>query len=384
MTMTAFSVAQARRRDWRGVLTRLDPILLLIPLALVGIGAATLYSAAGGSWEPWAARHLMRFALFAPLLAAALVVDLRALKPLSWAFYLGALALLVFVDAAGVRGQGAERWLSLGGLRFQPSEAAKLAVALAVAHVMASAGPRRAGHPLTLIGVGAVCALPVLLVLRQPDLGTALLIAAAAGGVVFAGGIGWRWITVFIVGAAVGGPLAAKAILKPYQWERITTFLEPERDPLGAGYHILQSKIALGSGGAYGRGFLDGTQGQLAYLPEMTTDFAFALFAEEFGFAGALVVLALYVALITRGLAIALAARSLFARLAGVGASLVIASYMVVNVAMVSGLTPVVGVPLPFVSYGGSAMLNVILCLAVLQIIHVRGEDEPEARKRVF
>lgn len=381
MSVTAMSIGAPRRRGWRERLRRLDWILIGTATLLTAIGAATLYSAAGGSFEPWAGRHILRFALFPPLLGAALFIDVRTLKKGAWALYGVCVLMLVAVDVIGVTGKGAERWIAIGGFRFQPSEPAKLAVVLVIAHLTAVAGPSRAGHPLTLIGVAALLALPILLVARQPDLGTAVLIAVGAGGVYFVSGVGWRWLSCAALAAAVVTPFAVTRILKPYQLERVMTFLSPEKDPLGAGYHILQSKIAFGSGGLHGRGFLEGTQGQLAYLPEMTTDFAFALFAEEFGFIGAMAVLALFVLLAARGFAIALAARSPFARLAGVGCALTLSLYVIVNMAMVTGLIPVVGVPLPFLSYGGSAMLTALLAIAILQIIHIHADEDPDARR---
>jgi rod shape determining protein RodA len=257
----------------------------------------------------------------------------------------------------------------------------KIAVIVMMAKLYSDAGAARANHPLTLAGAAMIVALPTLLIVRQPDLGTAVLVAATGAGVAFVGGISWRIVLGSAVTAMIAIPLSVRFLLKDYQRERIATFLNPDSDPLGSGYQILQSKIALGSGGMEGKGFLQGTQGQLAYLPEMSTDFAFAMFAEEFGFLGAMTILGLFALLIVRGVMIALSAKDRFAQLVGLGCALNLSLYALVNIAMVSGMAPVVGVPLPFISYGGTAMLSAMICVGLLQAIHVSRRTEQVSRQ---
>lgn len=335
------------------------PFLLLVP-ALALVGYLVLYSAAGGSPEPWAWRHAVRFVAGYAVMVAVALVDIRFWYRWSYAIFAGALVLLVAVDIAGSFSKGAQRWLDLGIFQLQPSELAKVALILALARFFHSARLEDIGRPTFLLAPLAMIAVPAALVVVQPDLGTAVLVAAVGGGMLFLAGVRiWKFL---LAGGLVAAALPlAWSRLHDYQKQRVLTFLDPERDPLGAGYHIIQSKIALGSGGLFGRGFLAGTQARLDFLPEKQTDFAFTLLAEEAGFAGAAGVLLLCLLIVLVALRISLRSSSDFGRLVAMGVGLNFSLYVLVNVGMVTGLLPVVGVPLPLVSYGGTAMLTTLL-----------------------
>ncbi len=344
-------------------------VVLLICL-IAGIGVATLYSAANGSMEPWADRQLIRFgAGFAVMLAVALS-DLKFWLRNAYWIYLGSLAFLALVELIGTGAGGAERWLDLGPVRLQPSELMKVAMVLALGryyHTLSSEDAVKLIHlfvPLVLI------AAPAALVARQPDLGTAAMLTVVGISIMFLAGVRW-WIFASAATVVTAAVPAVWSMLREYQQQRILTFLDPARDPLGAGYHITQSKIALGSGGVWGKGFLSGTQSSLDFLPEKQTDFIFTSFAEQFGLAGGLVLLALYGFLILFGFRTALGCRSHFGRLVAAGLTTTFFLYVFVNVAMVMGLAPVVGVPLPFISYGGTALLTLLFGFGILLAIHV-------------
>jgi rod shape determining protein RodA len=355
-------------RAWR---LRWD--MLVILTAVAAIGVAMLYSAANADLEPWAWRHATRYAACLALLLAVALVDVRLLLRFAYPLYLAVLGLLAAVELKGVVGMGAQRWISLGIIQLQPSELMKIAVVLALARYFHGLGAEEVGRLRHLLVPTALIAAPVAMVLRQPDLGTAVLVAAAGAAVLVAAGIHW---SALLAGAAAG--LASVPIgwqfLHDYQRRRILIFLDPEADPLGAGYHAMQSKIALGSGGMFGKGFLQGTQSHLNFVPEKQTDFVFAMLAEEFGLAGAAVLLGLYVVLLIYGYAIALACRHQFGRLLAIGVTATLFLYVFVNVAMVTGLVPVVGVPLPLISYGGTAMLTVMLGFGLLMNVFVNRD----------
>ncbi|AGA33859.1 Rod shape-determining protein RodA [Thioalkalivibrio nitratireducens DSM 14787] len=345
---------------------RLDGTLMLLLAILLALGLVVLFSASGENVAAME-RQLVRvgFGLAGMLLVARIPVStLRAWSP--WLF-LAALGLLVAVMFMGEVGKGARRWLDLGMLRFQPSEIMKLAMPLMVAWYLSlrTAPPRF----LDLVVVAVLIVVPVLLIMRQPDLGTALLVGAAGLLVVFLAGLNWRWFVGLGAVVAAAIPLLW-AQMHDYQRQRVLTLLNPESDPLGAGYHIIQSKIAIGSGGLYGKGWLNGTQSQLQFLPERSTDFVFAVYAEEFGFLGVLVLLALYFLIIARGLWIAGMAQDRFSRLIAGSISLTFAVYMVVNIGMVAGMLPVVGVPLPLVSYGGTSLVTLMVGFGILMAVH--------------
>jgi len=348
-------------------------LVVLVIIAIAVIGFAMLYSVAGGDWRPWALRQVIRFAIGLALMLAVAVVHIRVWWGLAYPIYIAALILLVVVEIMGEIGMGAQRWIDLGFFLLQPSEVMKIALVLALARYFHSHETVEIRHLKTLIIPALLVAAPVALVLRQPDLGTALLIALGGAGMFFLAGAPAR-----LFGVAIGLGLAAIPVgwqfLRDYQKDRVLTFLNPESDPLGAGYHIMQSKIALGSGGLLGRGFLQGTQSHLNFLPEKQTDFIFTMLAEEFGLIGGLILLALYTALFLYGGAIGLQARNQFGRLLALGVTLTLFLYVFINIAMVMGLVPVVGVPLPLVSYGGTAMLTLMIGMGLVLSVHIHRD----------
>jgi rod shape determining protein RodA len=334
--------------------------------AVIGvIGYAVLYSAGGGSHEPWAWRHGVRLALGIPVMIAVAMIDQRLWYKVAYPLYALTLALLVLVDILGMTAKGAQRWLDLGVIQLQPSEIMKVALVLALARYFHSAYLSDVKRPLFLLPPLAMIGAPVALVLLQPDLGTAIMLGASGVGLLFMAGVR-IWKFLLAGGLAAAALPIAWANLHDYQRQRVYTFIDPENDPLGTGYHIIQSKIALGSGGLWGKGFLNGSQAQLNYLPEKQTDFAFTMMAEEVGFVGAVVVLALFFALLVLGLTIALRAPSQFSRLVAAGMVINLTLYVVINVAMVTGLIPVVGIPLPLISYGGTAMLTALVAAGLI------------------
>jgi rod shape determining protein RodA len=346
---------------------------LFLIAAISGFGFAMLYSAANGDFDPWASRQMARFAVaFVPMLAAALV-DIRWWYRAAYWIYGIALLLVLAVDLRGVIGMGAQRWIDLGVLQLQPSEFMKIALVLALARYFHNRSGENAGRILYLIVPAFLIAIPAVLVLKQPDLGTAIMLLAGGAILLYLGGVRLWVFAVGAVGAAAAAPLAW-SMLRDYQKNRLTTFLNPDLDPLGAGYHILQSKIALGSGGLFGKGFLLGTQSHLSFLPEKQTDFIFTMIAEELGLVGSLSLLALYTLLIGYGFAIALRCRSNFGRLLGLGIATNFFLYVFINTAMVMGLIPVVGVPLPLISYGGTAMVAVMLGFGLLMNVGIHRD----------
>ncbi len=332
-------------------------VVLLTMIAL--IGSAMLYSAAGGNWRPWAVGHLIRFGLGASVMLVVALTDIRTWMRMAYPIYGLSLVLLVWVEVAGKIGMGAQRWIDLGFLQLQPSEMMKIALVMVLARYFHGLKPDRASNPLMLLAPLALICLPVGLVMRQPDLGTAILLLGGAGGLMFIAGVSWKYFVAVGVAVAAALPIAW-SFLHGYQKDRIFTFLDPERDPLGTGYHIMQSKIALGSGGVFGKGYMAGTQSHLEFLPEKHTDFIFTMLAEEMGMIGALTVLILFILVIVYGYVLAMRVRHQFGRLIILGIVLNFFLYVFVNMAMVMGLIPVVGVPLPFVSYGGTAMLTLL------------------------
>lgn len=344
----------------------LDPMLLFGILLLTATGVGVLYSA-GGQDMALINRQTTRLALaFGVLLVLAHVPSstLRFWSP--WIYGIG-VVLLILVLVVGDVGKGAQRWLDLGFIRFQPSEMMKLATPMMVAWFLSD---RHLPPSYKALAIAALLLLvPTLLIAKQPDLGTSLLIFAAGFFVIFLAGMSWRLLTALFVTGAALLPVVWH-FMHDYQRTRVITFLNPENDPLGAGYHIIQSKIAIGSGGVYGRGWLNGTQSHLDFLPEQSTDFIFAVFAEEFGLIGGIILLSLYAFIILRGLMIATTAQDTYGRLLGGSLSLTFFVYLFVNVGMVSGILPVVGVPLPLISYGGTSMVTLMAGFGMLMSIN--------------
>ena len=342
---------------------------------LAGVGYVALYSAAGGSPEPYASRHIIRFCFGLVVMLCVALVDIRFIEKLSYVVYGGSVVLLILVLRVGHVGKGAQRWIELGGMQIQPSELAKIGLVMALASWFHKASWEKMGNPLFLIPPAIMVLVPVGLILKEPNLGTAVITAIVGAAVFLAAGI--RWWKVILV--AIPVPFAAQfafAHMHDYQRARITTFLNPESDPLGAGYNIIQSKIALGSGGLWGKGFLQGTQGHLNFLPEKQTDFIFTMLAEEFGLVGGMALLLLLAAIVLGGVAIALRCRHHYGRLLALGIAANFFMYVFVNIAMVMGAIPVGGVPLPLVSHGGSAMLTVMFGFGLLMSVHVHRDTE--------
>jgi len=350
-------------------------LYVLMLCALAGVGYVALYSAAGGSPEPYAQRHIMRFGFGLVMMIAVAMVDIRIIARMSYVVYGVSVALLFLVLRMGHVGKGAQRWIELGGLQVQPSELAKIGLVMALAAWFHRASWERMGNPLFLIPPAVMVLVPVGLILKEPNLGTGVITAVVGAAMFLAAGI--RWWKVVLLAAPL--PFLGQFVfahMHDYQRARITTFMNPESDPLGAGYNIIQSKIALGSGGVWGKGFLQGTQGHLNFLPEKQTDFIFTMLAEEFGLVGGLAVLALLGAIVLGGVLIALRCRNSYGRLLALGIATNFFMYVFVNIAMVMGVIPVGGVPLPLVSHGGSAMLTVMFGFGLLMSAHVHRDTE--------
>jgi rod shape determining protein RodA len=352
---------------------RLNWLLAILLSAVAAIGVLMLYSAGGASLQPWASRHLVRFVLALAVAIAVALVDIRVWLKLAYPAYAVGFVLLVAVDIAGQIGMGAQRWLDLGPIQIQPSEIMKIALVVSLARYFHGLTAEETGRIIYVIPPTLMVLAPAGLVMIQPDLGTAALMVLCGGAMFFAAGVRlWKFGAVLL---AAGGAMPLMwGMMREYQRNRILTFIDPERDPLGAGYHILQSKIALGSGGMFGKGFLEGTQSHLNFLPEKQTDFIFTMLAEEFGLVGCMVLLGLYSLILLLAFAIALRCQSMFARLLGVGIASIFFFYVFINVAMVTGLVPVVGVPLPLVSYGGTAMLTAMIGMGLLMSVDIHRD----------
>ena len=354
-------------------ISRLPWIMILLILGLALFGVAVLYSATitNEAESALPMKHAVRVGIAFVFLFVLSMIPIQLWAGIAYPAYFGALALLVGVEFFGAVGGGAQRWLDIGPIRVQPSEFMKLALLLALAryyHSVLSKDYRRfTDHIPALLMI----LVPVALVFRQPDLGTALMLAATGGAVMFFAGLNYWVIIMGVVSAVVSAPLAFFYVLKDYQRERVLTAINPSRDPLGAGYQIQQAEIAIGSGGYDGRGFMNGTQSQLDYIPEPHTDFIFTVIAEEFGFVGAIGMMLAWMIILALGLMIAGRCKSTFGYLAASGAVVTVAFYVFVNIGMVSGLLPVVGVPLPMISYGGTVMLTVMAAFALISSVNL-------------
>ncbi len=347
--------------------------LVLLTTLISVIGFAMLYSAANGNADPWASRQMLRFSVGLALMLAIALIDVRFLFRWAYLAYFGALGLLIAVELMGTTGMGAQRWIDLRFIQLQPSELMKVAIVMALARYFHGLSPEEIARPFYLLVPILLTLAPAALVLKQPDLGTAAMLLMVGTAVFFCAGVRlWKFAVVGVLGLSAI-PIGWQ-FLRAYQQQRVMTLFNPENDPLGAGYHILQSKIALGSGGLFGRGFLQGSQSHLNFLPEKQTDFVFTMLAEEFGMVGGLVLLGLYAVLMIYGLAIAIRSRNQFGRLLAAGIACNIFLYIFINIAMVMGLIPVVGVPLPLISYGGTAMLTIMAALGLIMSIYIHRD----------
>lgn len=352
------------------------PIILLVT-AVASVGFLMLYSVAGGSFRPWVEPQMKRFGVGLVAMFIVAMVPIWFWRNMAALAYVVSLILLLLVEFIGVTGMGAQRWIDLGFMRLQPSELAKITLVMFLAAYYDWLPMKKVSHPFWVAVPLFFVLLPTFLVLTQPDLGTALLLVFGGGGLMFVAGVHWAYFAavtasgVALVATVLQSRGTSWQLLKDYQFRRIDTFIDPSQDPLDAGYHITQAKIALGSGGWTGRGFMQGTQSRLNFLPEKHTDFIFTTLAEEFGFIGGMSLLALYALIIVFCIATALSNKDRFASLLTLGITLTFFLYFAVNMSMVMGLAPVVGVPLPLVSYGGSAMLVLMVAFGLIQSAHI-------------
>ena len=352
------------------------PILLLL-VAVASVGFLMLYSVAGGTFSRWTEPQMQRFGLGLVVMLVIAMVPIWFWRNMAALAYLVSLLLLLAVEFFGVTGGGAQRWIDLGFMRLQPSELAKVTLVLFLAAYYDWLPMKKVSHPFWVAVPVFFILLPTALVLTQPDLGTALLLIFGGAGLMFVAGVHWGYFAavlasgIGLIAAVLQSRGTSWQLLKDYQYRRIDTFLDPAQDPLNAGYHITQAKIALGSGGWTGRGFMQGTQSRLNFLPEKHTDFIFTTLAEEFGFLGGISLLGLYALIIVFCVATALSNKDRFSSLLTLGIALTFFLYFAVNMSMVMGLAPVVGVPLPLVSYGGSAMLVLMVAFGLVQSAHI-------------
>ncbi len=378
--MTSITAGQGGPRTIADRVLKLNWFIITLLCALAFIGVAMHFSVSAGSWDDMPLTHGTRFlALMVVAILVAMFLDARFWMAIAYPLYLISLLLLVGVEVAGETRMGATRWLSIGPISLQPSEIMKLAIVLALARYYQQLDPKKTGTVLWIIPPLLMIGAPVALVMHQPDLGTAMLILFAGVAMMFLGGLLWR---IIAAGAAVGifGAIYAYGnILHGYQRARIDNFLGIAEDPLGTGYHVLQSKIAIGSAGLFGRGYLQGSQSQLDFLPEKHTDFIFTMIVEEFGLFGGFVVLGLYAGLMALAMSVAMKARTMFGKLAAAGIAATLASYVFINTAMVIGLAPVVGIPLPMISFGGTAMMTLMAGFAIVLSIDLH-RDQAGAR----
>ncbi len=350
--------------------------IITILCALAFVGVLMHFSVSSGAWTDMPLTHGLRFAgMMAIVMFAALFLDARFWLAIAYPTYGLALLLLVAVEVAGATRMGATRWLDLGPVSLQPSEIMKIGIVLALARYYHQLDARKTGTVLWIIPPFLMIVAPVALVMHQPDLGTSLMILFAGVCIMFLGGLLWRIIAAGAIVAIGGAVFAYTSVLHDYQRDRVNVFLGITDDPLGAGYHVLQSKIAIGSAGLFGRGYLQGTQSQLDFLPEKHTDFIFTMIVEEFGLLGGALVLGLFAALMALTMQVALRARSLFGKLAAGGVAATLACYVFINTAMVIGLVPVVGIPLPMISFGGTAMFTLLVGYAIVLSIDLHRDQ---------
>lgn len=338
-------------------------IFCIFLLATVGI--VTLYSAANGHWSPWASKQLIRFGVSVGLMLFLAMIDIKLYMKYSYVVYFGVLLLLIAVEIGGHIGMGAQRWIDLKFFKLQPSELMKITLVLALAKYFHSCTLNEIQSIRGLVAPVLMALFPAALIILQPDLGTALMLLFTTMVIFFVVGVQWWKFAIAGLSGLIAAPIAWH-FLHDYQKNRVLTFLDPERDPLGTGYHIIQSKIALGSGGVFGKGFLNGTQSHLNFLPEKHTDFIFTMFSEEFGMIGGVLMILLNLIIIAYGYVFAFRTTSYFAKLVVIGLNTNYFMYVFINIAMVLGLLPVVGIPLPLISYGGTVMLSVMASFGIM------------------
>ncbi|NTZ42111.1 rod shape-determining protein RodA [Altererythrobacter sp. SALINAS58] len=358
------------------------PLIASLPWRVIAVvsalslfGTAVLYSAADGAMAPWATPHLLQFVVFLGMALCIRLLKLDLIRSLSFAAYLATLFLLILVEVIGQVGGGSQRWLSFGPITIQPSELMKIAIILALARFYELLPPGYINTSRAVWPALAIMGTPAALILIQPDLDAALILLVAGAVVMFVAGIPIRIFAMAGGAVAIVAPLAYFFLLEEYQQTRLNSFLDPEGDPLGAGYHVIQSKIAIGSGGLFGKGFLNGSQGHLDYLPEHHTDLAFSAMFEEWGLIGGLTLLVAYAWLLKWGFKTAHNARSRFAKLLAIGLTMTIFFYVAMNLLTATGITPVMGVPLPLISHGGSAMMTIMIAIGLLMAVE-RGEKD--------
>ena len=375
--MTTRSYAAARRTlSVSDKLLDVNWGLVLLITIIACAGFAMLYSVAGGSFHPWALPQMIRFIIGLALLITIAMVDIRVWMGLAYPLYGAALLLLLATTIMGkVGGLGAQRWLELGPLQIQPSELMKISLVLALSRYLHGQQVEDISKPLKLLIPLAMIGLPAVLVLMQPNLGTATILCADGASLLFLAGLSWWWILPTL-GAGVAAVPIAWRFMHDYQKRRVLTFLNPSSDALGAGWNISQAEIAVGSGGLAGKGYMQGTQSRLNFLPEKETDFIWTVLGEEFGFVGCIAMLLLFAVVIAYGVRIAMASRSQFGRLLAAGITLNFFFYIMINASMVMGLIPVVGIPMPLISYGGTAMLTVMVGFGLLMSVHVHRQVE--------
>lgn len=372
--MTITPMTATRPATFLDRIGRMHWLMITLLCAIAAVGVLMHFSVTDGDWSGRPVEHATRFLVILGLvLAAAMLLEPRFWKAIAYPVYFGSLLLLVAVELVGETQKGAQRWLDLGFISLQPSEIMKIGIVLALARYYEKLDARSSGSPWVLIPPLLMIAAPTALVMHQPDLGTSLLIAGSGGGVMFLAGLRMRYILGAIALAVPTAVLSYFFALKEYQRQRVITFLNPDADPLGAGYHQLQSRIAVGAAGVFGQGYGEGPQSQLNFLPEKHTDFIFTMIVEEFGLIGAFLVLFLFGWLLTLVLRVSEQAKT-FGYLAAGGVAVTLALYVLMNTAMVVGLVPVVGIPLPLVSFGGTAMLTIMVGMALVLSIHL-GRD---------
>jgi rod shape determining protein RodA len=359
----------------RRIVYHFDWTIFTLSLGLAGVGLVSVLS---GTWggahhglDPLVVRQLLWIGVGTALMTTVALLDYRSLGTYAYLIYVVAIGLLVVVAVAGHSTGGSRRWINLGILKLEPSEVAKLALVIVMVRYLREEPPRGGWKAHQMAIPALLLAIPAALVLKQPDLGTALILILLTATLIFVGGLNWRTLVVLALATVLAAP-AGWHYLKPYQRERLVSFLNPQSDPLGSGYHIIQSEIAIGSGGHWGKGLFKGTQARLNFLPEQTTDFIFAVFAEEFGFAGSMVLLGLYAGLIARGTWIARHARDRFGSMLAIGVTGIIFWQVAINIGMATGMLPVVGITLPLVSYGGSSLIAMMIAMGLLISINIR------------